>query len=90
MKGLELSTTDLVETAKVIVDLSDLYDNEETAKGCYDCHDIFKRLIQEMYIKSDISSEVRTFLSHVSRNLRDARITEIIEMHANEEDEDEE
>ena len=41
MKELELSAKNLVRMAKVIVGLSDLYDNEESVKGCYECHDIF-------------------------------------------------
>lgn len=90
MKELELSAKDLVRMAKVIVGLSDLYDNEESVKGCYECHDIFKLNVQHIYINYDMSSKERTMLCQISRNLRDARIAEIVDMHMAEEDDNEE
>ena len=80
MKELELSAKDLVRMAKVIVGLSDLYDNEESVKGCYEFHDIFKSQVQHIYINSDMSSNERTMLCQISRDLRDARIAEITEI----------
>lgn len=82
MKELELSAKDLAIMAKVIAGLSDLYDNEESAKGCYECHDIFKLNVQ------------RTILSKISRDIRDDRIAEIVisiedlEMHRSEDDDE--
>ena len=75
MKELELSAKDLVRMAKVIVGLSDLYDNEESVKACYECHDIFKSQVQHLYINSDMSSNERTMLCQISRDIRDDRIT---------------
>lgn len=89
MKELELSAKDLVRMAKVIVGLSDLYDNEESVKRCYECHDIFKLNVQRTYINSDMSSEERSMLCQISRDLRDDRIEEIVEMHRREDDEEE-
>lgn len=81
MKELELSTKELVRMAKVILGLTDLYDNEESAKGCYECHDMFKSQVQHLYINSDMSSKERTMLCQISRDIRDERIAEIVEMH---------
>ena len=88
MKELALSANDFVRIAKVIVGLSDLYDNEESVKGCYECHDIFKSNVQRIYINSDMSSNERSMLCQISRDIRDERIAEIVEMHRSE-DEDE-
>lgn len=88
MKELELSAKDLVRMAKVIVGLSDLYDNEESVKECYECHDIFKLNVQRIYINSDMSSEERTMLCQISRDLRDDRIKEIVEMHRSEDNDE--
>lgn len=88
MKELELSAKDVVRMAKVIVGLSDVYDNEESVKGCYECHDIFKSMVQRSYINSDISSNERTMICQFSRDLRDERVAEIVKMHRSE-DEDE-
>ena len=68
MKELELSAKDLVRMAKVIVGLSDLYDNEESVKGCNE----------------------RTMLCQISRDIRDERIAEIVEMHRREDDDEDE
>ena len=90
MKELELSTKSLLRMSKVIVGLSDLYDNEESVKGCYECHDMFKSQVQRIYINSNMSSKERTMLCQISRDIRDERIAEIVEMHRREdEDEDE-
>ena len=90
MKELELSAKDLVRMAKVIGGLSDIYDNEESVKGCYECHDIFKLNVQRIYINSDMSSNARTMLCQISRVLRDDRIAEIAEMHRSEDDDEDE
>ena len=86
MNELELSAKDLVRMAKVIVVLSEIYDDEETVKGCYECHDIFKLNVQRIYINSDMSSKARTMLCQISRDIRDERIAEIVEMHRSEDD----
>ena len=88
MKELELSAKNLVRMAKVIVGLSDLYDNEESVKGCYVCHEMFKSQVQHIYIKSDMSSNERTMLCQISRDIRDERIAEIVEMHRSEDDDE--
>ena len=88
MKELELSAKDLVRMAKIIVGLSDLYDNEESVKGCYECHDIFKSNVQRIYINSDMSSNERTMLCQISRDIRNERIAEIVEMHRGEDDDE--
>lgn len=88
MKELELSAKELVRMAKVIVGLSDLYDNEESVKGCYDCHDMFKSQVQHLYINYDMSSKERTMLCQISRDIRDERIAEIVEMHRSDDDEE--
>ena len=88
MKELELSAKDFVRMAKVIVGLYDLYDNEESVKGCYECHDIFKSQVQHIYINSDMPSNERTMLCQISRDIRDERIAEIVEMHRSEDDDE--
>lgn len=88
MKELELSAKELVRMAKVIAGLSDLYDNEESVKDCYECHDMFKLQVQRIYINSDMPSKERTMLCQISRDLRDERIAEIFEMHRSEDDDE--
>lgn len=87
MKELELSIKSLVRMAKVIVGLYDLYDNEESVKGCYDCHDMFKAQVQNLFIKSKMTSKERTLICQISRDIRDERIAEIVEMHRVDDDE---
>lgn len=89
MKGLELTAKCLVRMAKVFVGLSDVYDNEESVKGCYECHDMFKAHVQKLFIKTNMSSEERTLLCQLSRDLRDARIVEIRDLHRDDGVEDE-
>ena len=88
MNTVEVSVKDLVKLAKVIIGISDAYDNEETVKGCYDFHDTFKAMARDFYIKAKMNAEEKNFICQISRDLRDERIVEIMEIH--EEDEDEE
>ena len=88
MRSLEATSSNFVKIAKVIVGLSDAYDNEETVKGCYDLNDVFKAEVRDLYIKSRMEAPERNFLIGFSRDLRDARISEIMEMR--DEDKDDE
>lgn len=90
MEVVNASVTELVKISKIVVFLSDEYDNEESAKGCYDLHDIFKSQVRNIYFKSSMPMNVMNYLIKVSRNLRDARIAEIVDMHRREDDDEDE
>lgn len=90
MEVVSASVTELVKISKIIVFLSDGYDNEESAKGCYDLHGIFKAQVRDIYIKYSMPMNVMNYLIKVSRDLRDERIAEIVDMHRTEEGDDEE
>lgn len=88
MKSLDTTASGLVRMAKVIVGLSDAYDNEETVKGCYELNDFFKAQVRDLYIKSQMSVDEKNIMSQISRDLRDARIAEIMEYDTEEDYED--
>lgn len=79
MKSLDTAASRLVRIAKVIVGLADTYDNEETVKGCYELNDIFKAEVRDLYIKSRMEADEKSMMCQISRDLRDARIAEIME-----------
>ncbi len=89
MRTVGLDINDLVKFAKVVVGLSDAFDNEETVKGAKDLFEVFKAEVRDLYIKSHMEKDERDFLIQIASELRDARITEIEEM-LSEEDEDDE
>ena len=89
MKSIEVDVRDLVKMAKVIVALTDTYDNEETVKGCYDLNDAFKAEVRDLYIKSNMTVDEKNFMCHISRDLRNKRIVEIMAIHEDDDDEDE-
>lgn len=90
MKSIEVDVRDIVKMSKVIVGIADAYDNEETVKGCYDFNDVFKAQVKDLYIKSCMSACEKNVMCRISRDIRDARIAEIMDMRKAEEDDDEE
>lgn len=89
MKSVTVDARDIVRMAKVIVGLSDAYDNEETVKGCYAFNDVFKAQVKDLYINCKMSACEKNVLCHISRDLRDVRIAEIKDIHTDDGDEDE-
>lgn len=78
MKSIELSTKDIVVMAKVIVNLADTYDNQETVKDCYELNDAFKEKVRDL----EMSDSEKAIWCKISRDLRDERIAEIKYIHS--------